>query len=825
MLDAAQAARLLAPDARLRLVPVRHHSPRCAHHLRAVLQAFAPDVVLIEGPRELDALLPALQHERARPPLAAYLHAQAGEGARCRAYVPFAEFSPEWVALREAGRLGVAVRFIDLPYGAWLDDDADARFFATAPEPTLDAEPARQAPDVIARLVEAAACRDFDEWWDRHFESGVAPASAEAYFAGLLGFSLLLRTAEAGALPDARNAAREAYMAACVSAELQQGARCLVVCGGYHVPGILAGLQAHLPAVLTRRFINPALEHAVSVRPERVEGRCRDGASTGSGRTAGGKSNAQADVGGVAAHLIVYSLGRLARATGYAAGLPAPGYYQAVWQAWEKKGADRGSCRPHEAAWPELAARLSGTLRAHGLPATLPDASEAVALAGRLAALRGHPGGRAELTEALRATLVKGSDDDRLFEQALAIHFDADDHVGRLPPNAPQAPLLLDAQAFCTRHRLPARPAAARRKTLDVYRSARHREVSQGLHRLCFLGVPYASRQAGPDFVQGIDLARVRELWTVQWQLETATALTEAARYGDSLEAAAVGRLLEMLDRPGNRNPAGLVLEVLVMGLDAQAGRVLDAVAQWLASSLDPLALAHATAQLALAFEMRNALGGVGMPRLLPLLHTAFGQACARFPALGQGDAGQAGAALDALADLHGMVRRNAEWADGSALFEACAVLHQASVPASVRGAAAGVLTLAGQWSAGDTGRALAGALALARVAPQLMGEYLQGFLHIARGWLLSHPPALQQLSACIGAWSEEDFLEGLPALRLAFAQLSRRELGELARLLGAPPATGRLAALPVPDVASLRRSAELARQTRSVMQAWGFDA
>ena len=33
--------------------------------------------------------------------------------------------------------------------------------------------------------------------------------------------------------------------------------------------------------------MNPALEYAVSARPERVEGRCRDWASTGSARTVG----------------------------------------------------------------------------------------------------------------------------------------------------------------------------------------------------------------------------------------------------------------------------------------------------------------------------------------------------------------------------------------------------------------------------------------------------------------------------------------------------------------------------------------------------------
>ncbi len=807
VLEAAQALQLLAPMANLRLAPVRHHSPRCARHLRALIEAFAPDTLLIEGPQELDALLPALQHAKAQPPLAVYLHAALGRGddeLRCRGYIPFAEFSPEWVALRAASGLGAAVRFIDLPYGARLALSAQPESFATAPEPTLDVEPPRQAPDVLAGLIEQAGCRDFDEWWDRHFESGVEPATAADYFADLLAFSLLLRADGAG--DDAENAAREAHMAAQVRMALDEGRRCLVVCGGYHVPGILAGLGERLPASVAEALAALGFAAAPPVVPR--------GAGPGSGE--------------VGAHLIAYSLERLARASGYAAGLPAPGYYQAVWQAWEK-----GRELPHATAWPVLAARLAVRLREDGLPATLPDASEAVAMAGRLAALRGCRGGRAELAEALQATLVKDTDDAGRFARALDALFGGD-ASGRLPPNAPLAPLLVDVQAFCTRYRLPARLGGAQRKELDIYRSARHRLISQGLQRLRFLGIPYAQRLAGPDFVAGSDLARVREIWELRWQPETVTALTEAARYGSSLEEAAVNRLLERLAQsnaatavagtPVAGSPAALVLEVLVMGLEALAERVLDAVVLWLERSFDALALAQAAGRLAQAYEARNALGGVGLARLQPLLARAFAQACLRLPALGQGDAAHAAAAVDALADLHGMVRRAAAWADGPLLLDACGALHDADVPAPVRGAAAGVLAMAGHWSAADTERALADALGLAHTAPQAMGEYLQGFLRIARGWLLSHPPTVQRLSACLAAWSEEEFLDGLPALRLAFSQLTRRELQAFAQLLvGAQQAPALLRAR-VPDDATLRRSQALAAQVATVLHHWGFD-
>ncbi|WP_200176434.1 DUF5682 family protein [Ectothiorhodospira shaposhnikovii] len=794
-------ADLLAPLPDLRLVPIRHHSPRCARHLRAVMRTFRPTHVLIEGPAELNALMPALQHAQARPPLAAYLHATvtphgastSDETWRCRCYVPFASFSPEWVALREAGRQGCVARFIDQPYSARLTEAGWLDHFATAPEPTLAEEPARQAPDVLAGLIAAGACRDFDEWWDRHFESGAMAGASEDYFAAVMAFGLLLRERDGDmdGEGDAGNAAREAHMAAEVRAALAQGGRCLVVCGGYHVSGILAGLDTGSSGVGPRA---PSATSPPSPSPEMV--------------------STLVDEAGV--HLIPYTLDRLERASGYAAGMPSPGYYQAVWRAWEA-----GATHPDGDAWPRLAARMTALLRDHGMPATLPDAAEALRLAHGLAALRGCHGGRSELSEALGSALLKDKGAEGVFDRCRQQLFAGNTH-GHLPPNAPVSPLLLDVQTFCARHRLPLQPAAPQTRTLDRYRRARQRQCSQGLHRLRFLGVPYATLEAGPDFVTGTDLTRVREIWRVKWEVETVVVLTEALRYGASLEEAAANRLLEQLGQGAAFQPAQRVLDVLVMGLERVAAPVLDAVDAWLDRSHDPLALAQACGHLAQAYEARHALGAVGWERLSPMLARCFAQACLRLPWLGQGDEARQHDAVDALADLNGMVRRAAPWADARAFHEACAVLHEADASARVRGATAGILGMSGCWDTRDNEAALRHMLALAETDPVQMGEYLQGFLRLGRGWLLSHHPSLKMLSDGVACWSEEAFLSGLPALRLAFAQLTRAELKQLATCLtGAPDAAG--TRLPLPSDITLEHSRALAGKVAAILEPWGL--
>nr|WP_229476754.1 DUF5682 family protein [Massilia rubra] len=747
--------------------PVRHHSPRCAHHLRELVAAFAPQRILIEGPDELNRLMPLLQHKQAKAPLAAYLHAVARVDAlRCRAYVPLTPFSPEWVALREAARLRIGASFIDLPFATRVADADNSAYFARAPEPTLADEP---RADVIAALVAPSGCQDVDAWWERHFESGLDAPDARAYFASLLVFGELLRE---GAAMDADNAAREAHMAARISEALALGERCLVVCGAYHVAGISALLDAPAPPVT-------AAAHEVGV------------------------------------HLIAYPMERFERSQRYGAGMPAPGYYQRVWHAWQA-----GDLTPYQQPFAALAIELAQALRENGIPVSLPDAMEAVSMAHRLAALRGCYPGLAELRESLRSTMLKDDSDAANFAATLASLL-ARGPDGVLPPGMPVAPLLADAIAACLRHRMPSRFGESKKKDLDIYRSERHRAASQCLHQLRFLGVPYGERLAGPDFVNATNLGRVREIWSLRWITETATSLTENSRYGASLVDAAVNKLLEQLAQPSG-SPADLVLHVLAMGLDKVADQVLDGVERWLGDSYDALALAQGTARLALAFEARLALGGVGMARLLPLLERAFGQACIRLPWLGMTDAARSQAMLAALDDLHGMIRRQAQWTDPALFYDACASLHASEVAARVRGGAAAILTVSGTWSASQASAALAATFALAHTAPQAIADYMQGFLRIARNWMLASPQHLDQLSAVLAAWSEDDFLTALPSMRLAFSQLSRRETDELARVLAGPSQAPDLAGERVPDMDTLRHSHVCREQVAAIMQRWG---
>ena len=87
---------------------IRHHGPGSARSVLQALDELTPDLVIIEGPPELDTLLPLAAEPDLVPPVAGLVYV-TDEPHRA-AFYPFAAFSPEWVAMRWAIGHDVPVR-------------------------------------------------------------------------------------------------------------------------------------------------------------------------------------------------------------------------------------------------------------------------------------------------------------------------------------------------------------------------------------------------------------------------------------------------------------------------------------------------------------------------------------------------------------------------------------------------------------------------------------------------------------------------------------------------------------------------------------------
>ncbi|GAB3004823.1 DUF5682 family protein [Saccharothrix stipae] len=202
------------------LIGVRHHSPALAGAVPALLDAFGPEVVLVELPEELGRWLPFL----ADPDLVAPVALSGASPAGDLAFYPFADFSPELAAIRWAHRNGVQVRPCDLPLAA-RDDGRRP--------------PERGASPLTDALRGATTGRAGDDLWDRLVEASAPGQTPEAVRRAALMVGWALRQDAEAAGVDPFDLRREAWMRRAVRAV--DGRRCAAVIGSFHAAALLDG--------------------------------------------------------------------------------------------------------------------------------------------------------------------------------------------------------------------------------------------------------------------------------------------------------------------------------------------------------------------------------------------------------------------------------------------------------------------------------------------------------------------------------------------------------------------------------------------------------
>jgi hypothetical protein len=391
------------PDSPI-LLGIRHHGPGSARAVRRALAAYRPEVVLIEGPPEADGLVALAGADGMEPPVALLAYS-SGDGPS-PTFWPFAEFSPEWQAIRWAVAEGVPVRFCDLP----------AANRSTVEEPE---EPDAVRTDPIGELAHAAGYDDPERWWEDVVEHQLPPSGGEGELAAALApFEAIagaMAAVRGSTVDSEREARREAAMRTALRAATKQYARVAVVCGAWHVPA----LSPPLPTATADATVLRGLPKS--------------------------KVNLT---------WVPWTHGRLASWQGYGAGVTSPGWYHHLFTT-----PDRPVTR-----W--LVA-VAGLLREEGQAISSAHVIEAVRLAESLSGLRGRPlPGLAEVTEATRAVLCDGEDLRlALVHRKMVVG----ELLGSVPPETPSVPLVGDVTATQRRLKLKPSPLVAELK-LDLRR-------------------------------------------------------------------------------------------------------------------------------------------------------------------------------------------------------------------------------------------------------------------------------------------------------------------------------------------------------------------
>lgn len=796
----AQAAR----TDELVVVPVRHHSPACALQLHRRLRALRPSAVLIEGPRSFDELLPVLGHADAVAPFAVHCHVvlEGGgdDGRRRAAWYPFCDHSPELVALRTGLALGVPVRFVDLDHAEQCRLEAHATDQVEADSLLHERHLQRSAH--LQLLATRLGCRDHEELWEHLFEVPVVATAPDRHDAQVLAYCALARRDHTDAeLAADGTLAREAEMAWHVQQALAERAPgagpVVVVVGGFHA--------VVLPQLVRDRVPRPQITGPRVLRGDQA--------------------------------VVRYAFDRLERLNGYAAGMQAPRWQQEVWQRLLRQHDAGGNdvARARDDAALQLLAELAEELReTHKLPVPMPTLVAAVEQLQRLVTLRGRVAATvADLRDAL-GTFVKGdADADGVLVRGLGERMLTGSAVGRVPPGAATPPLLRDFHVRARRQRLKIDDTEPRKLALDLYRRPEHRRTSRLLHGLTLLGVPFATRTAGPDFVAGRQLDRLQEHWHYACTPATEAALVEAALHGTTVPEAVARRFLDKLAAlagSGQARDARIAAAMLshgcVLGLHEHMPRLLADLRQAIAADADFAAVVAAAGTIALLHESREPLEARAIDELPAVLTATYERALflARSLPTNPPDARPI---VQALQQLHELLASTAgRHLDAASFTELLVHLRHQHPDPSLRGATAGLLH-----GAGD----VANAFVLGELTGSLRGRehaadavaFLRGLLTTARELAWQETEVLQRVDEVLRDWDDTEFVQKLPELRLAFATLTPAETDRVARALGPLLAGEGLGSLVRHDLAAgeVQGNLQLSARVRALLAADGLAA
>lgn len=714
---------------------IRHHGPGSARSLRQALTALAPDILLVEGPPEGDALLQLVTAAQMQPPVALLLYRP--DHSRQTAVYPFALFSPEWQAINYGLQQGIPVQFMDLPQ-AQLMALAESSVLAEPPardepEPVPDETPPEAtmavAHDPLRWLAEAAGDTDGEAWWERMVEQR---QPSEELFTAILEAMTALRQSlspqdSASSLTEQR---REAAMRQTIRAAQHAGyARIAVVCGAWHAP------------VLAEMLVSATADRELLKGLPKVK---------------------------VTATWIPWSYSRLTTASGYGAGITSPRWYEHLWHY------------PQEAAyhWCIAAAQL---LRGEGFIASTAQVIDTARLAHTLAAVRNLPApGLHELMDAVQATLAAGQVAPMLLVQQQLIVGSA---MGTVPPDAPTVPLQQDLVTWQKRLRLPVTEAI---KSYDLdLRQPNDLARSHLWHRLLLLEISWG--RPGPV---GRAKGTFHEVWQVQWQPEFAVRVVEAAVWGNTVAEAAAARAVDLAHKI-TELPAltGLVHQVLLANLSAAATAVVDRLESLAALTRDTTVLMDTLPTLVHILRYGNvrqtdaAMVAQVVAGIVPRMYIGLPGACL---SLNDEAAEAMNGRLWRVAEALHLLQQEeylAAWQE---------TIRKLAVQAGLHGLLAGhccrLLFDAGAEERAESARRLGLALSPAN-EPGQAAAWLDGFLRGSgrgSGALLLHDEALWQLvDQWLGSLGEAAFQAQLPLLRRTFASFptaERRQIGEQAR-------------------------------------------
>ncbi len=767
------------------LLPVRHHSPACSLQIQRMIAAWEPTVVLVEGPDNANALLPVMVHEDTAAPFAIYYsyHDKAGkiseEKGHYKCYYPFLAYSPELVAVREAAARGIKAAFIDLSYGDILVASGEGRGLRREEEKNnYNDDYLLSRNEYIGRLCEKTGLRSFDEFWEKYFELNGLKEDCDTWFSHLLSYCRLAReNTPQEVMQEDGCIAREEHMAARIVQWVQENLamekdakdkepphqKILVVTGGFHTPALAEHLSEKQWAKTKRMAEKLAAGKAADKKHSKVPEKDQS------------------------VYLMPYSMEAADALNGYASGMPYTGFYQKVWEglAAQENGGEPAKDEPYSKAVLDMLVASGKEVRSREGSLSTYDEICAWQMAQGLCELRAKPEpGAYELQDAVLASYVKGEYNlaSDLPLRVLRGHMTGKG-IGRLCAQADVPPIVQDFEAQCTAFRMKIHSTLETELTLSIFSEKKHRITSCFLHRMTFLETNFARRLKGPNLQLKRDKNLIREIWKYKWSTQVLSALIDVSVHGATVEEAAASLVREALKKDLNAGAAATLLtQGFEMGLTGQLASVYERVQGLVVADADFYSIADAMKSLMMMDEL-GGLYGVEMD-FLALLHTVVQKLTTLLPAMAQVKEERLSDCMDILKLLYQITGRGEEMRmERDAYYEALERLAQTvDINAGLNGCIHGILYGCGREDVDRVERICIGYLSGTKEQLLQTAVFFRGLFYTAKDLIFIGGRVLGILDTFFGQVGEQEFVELLPQLRMAFAYFTPAEIDRIAK-------------------------------------------
>jgi len=455
---------------------IRHHGPGSARRMLRCLENWMPDCILIEAPAESTHLFGSVNNPNLVPPVAMLLYEPLH--LKNSLILPFAHFSPEWIAISFANKAGVPLIPFDLPASMMLPLSKEI-------ESVRDV----YVKDPLSQVAQHAGYSDSERWWEHTFEQVVED---EEVFRGLS--ELMVEVREQLQRSESKETLlREAWMRQIIRTEVTKNyQRIAIVCGAWHIPALL---NWHKMAAKQDKLL---LKDLLKVK--------------------------------IAGTWIPWSYDRLARQSGYGAGILAPAWYEILFDQQ----------REAPSTWLVQMAKL---FRKEGIDISPAHLQAILSLSVHLSFLKDKPdAGLDELLIAIEAVL-------HLPKEALLSKIQSKwiigEKVGQVPVDIPQTPFQTDLlqQIKSARLKNEFQSTQSIRKQLDLRVNA-NRMASLLLHQLNILEIPWGIQEAVSDQVKG----SFHENWRLKWKPVYMIELIDKGAWGNTIAEAAENKMKIIID-------------------------------------------------------------------------------------------------------------------------------------------------------------------------------------------------------------------------------------------------------------------------------------